>query len=273
MMTMSCNSTHAEQQLEKALQQATKSPVYQTLFYRLLLDARVYILTDEMAGDVTPLSGQKLSIQHWEMLDKTKVIPFFSSVAKLQQTMVDQQAGSATLLTHELFSMSQGVQLFLNPKSEYGKLFYPEEVAMLLQTGAMSPVVDQYTEVGEEIWLGQPEVYPSAMVAALVALFTQRHNVRSAYLALLQVRVQDDRPNLLVALEVEGTQREINVLIQEVGSLASSAILQEETVDIIVISDDTEEAVSVYLTQHTQPFYQRRWGSWLRYAIPHHELG
>jgi hypothetical protein len=31
---------------------------------------------------------------------------------------------------------------------------------------------------------------------------------------------------------------------------------------------ENERGISHYLIAHTQPFYQRRWGSWLRNLIP-----
>ncbi|MEZ2694245.1 enhanced serine sensitivity protein SseB C-terminal domain-containing protein, partial [Hafnia alvei] len=121
---------------------------------------------------------------------------------------------------------------------------------------------------GSKILLGQPEEYPSAMVDALTTLFTQRKIVRNAYLAIFQDQAIDEKPNLLIGLEIDGTDEEIDLLIQETGSLASETAPEDEPVDLCLVTDEKGDAVSHYLKTHTQPFYQRRWGSWLRNSIP-----
>ena len=106
------------------------------------------------------------------------------------------------------------------------------------------------------------------MVDALTTLFSQRKPVRRAFLALIHDKTSDERPNLLVGLEVDGaTEQEIEALIQEAGTVASEALAEDEPVDFCLVNEK-ERGISHYLIQHTQAFYQRRWGSWLRNIIP-----
>ena len=217
-------------------------------------------------GDITLNADTPVNIQHWEKQDGGSIIPFFTSLEALQKAVEDEQPFIA-MPARVLFDITQGADLFLNPKAEYGKEFYPEEVAMLLATGGVVKPVEHYVDKETQILLGQPEEYPSAMVDALTTLFSQRKPVRRAFLALMHDQAADEKPNLLVGLEVDAEPAEIEALINEAGSVASETAPNDEPVDFCLVSEN-ERGISHYLISHTQPFYQRRWGSWLRNLIP-----
>ncbi|CAI1120696.1 enhanced serine sensitivity protein SseB [Serratia ficaria] len=259
-----------ENELERLLKLAVTEPAHRPAFFRELLEATVLILGDSeqvpQDGDVILNADTPINIQHWEKQDGGSIIPFFSSLAALQKAVEDEQPFIA-LPARVLFEITQGADLFLNPKAEYGKEFYPEEVAMLLATGGVAKPVEHYVDKDTQILLGQPEEYPAAMVDALTTLFSQRKPVRRAFLALMHDRAVDEKPNLLVGLEVDGEPAEIDALINEAGGVASETAPNDEPVDFCLVSEK-ERGVSHYLITHTQPFYQRRWGSWLRNIIP-----
>ncbi|AGB83588.1 SseB protein [Serratia sp. FGI94] len=259
-----------DNELERLLKLAVSEAAHRPAFFRELLESTVYILGDgeqvQQEGNITLDADTPVNIQHWEKQDGSSVVPFFSSLRLLQQAVEDEQPFIA-MPARVLFEITQGAELFLNPKAEYGKEFYPEEVAMLLVNGGVSKPVEHYIDKDSQILLGQPEVYPAAMVDALTTLFSQRKPVRRAFLALMHDRALDEKPNLLVGVEVDGDAAEIDALIQEAGSVASEALADDEPVDFCLVSEK-ERGVSHYLIAHTQPFYQRRWGSWLRNIIP-----
>lgn len=259
-----------DNELERLLKLAVSEAAHRPAFFRELLESTVYILGDgeqvQQEGEIVLNADTPVNIQHWEKQDGSSVVPFFSSLRLLQQAVEDEQPFIA-MPARVLFEITQGAELFLNPKAEYGKEFYPEEVAMLLANGGVSKPVEHYIDKDSQILLGQPEVYPAAMVDALTTLFSQRKPVRRAFLALMHDRALDEKPNLLVGVEVDGDAAEIDALIQEAGSVASEALADDEPVDFCLVSEK-ERGVSHYLIAHTQPFYQRRWGSWLRNIIP-----
>lgn len=259
-----------ENELERLLKLAVTEPAHRPAFFRELLDATVLILGDsdqvQQDGDITLNADTPVNIQHWEKQDGGSIIPFFSSLEALQKAVEDEQPFIA-MPARVLFEITEGADLFLNPKAEYGKEFYPEEVAMLLATGGVTKPAERYIDKDTQILLGQPEEYPSAMVDALTTLFSQRKPVRRAFLALMHDQAVDEKPNLLVGLEVDGDQGDIEALINEAGSVASETAPNDEPVDFCLVSEK-EPGVSHYLITHTQPFYQRRWGSWLRNIIP-----
>lgn len=260
----------SENELERLLKLAVSEPAHRPAFFRTLLEATVLVLGDsgqkEQDGEITLDAGSQVNLQLWEKQDGTRTIPFFSSVEALQKVTEDEQPFVA-MPARALFEMTAGADLFLNPKSEYGKEFFPEEVALLLREGGLSKPVERVVEQDTQVLMGQPEEYPSAMIDALTTLFSQRKPVRRAFLALMHDQSVDEKPNLLVGLEIDGTPREIELLIHEAGSVASETAPNDEPVDFCLVSD-TERGVSHYLISHTQPFYQRKWGGWLRNIIP-----
>ncbi|EPH2852543.1 enhanced serine sensitivity protein SseB [Serratia nevei] len=260
----------SENELERLLKLAVTEPAHRPAFFRELLDATVLILGDseqvQQDGDIALNADTPVNIQHWEKQDGGSIIPFFTSLESLQKAVEDEQPFIA-MPARVLFEITQGADLFLNPKAEYGKEFYPEEVAMLLATGGVVKPVEHYVDKETQILLGQPEEYPSAMVDALTTLFSQRKPVRRAFLALMHDQAADEKPNLLIGLEVDAEPAEIEALINEAGSVASETAPNEEPVDFCLVSEK-ERGISHYLISHTQPFYQRRWGSWLRNLIP-----
>lgn len=282
------NHHHDEHQsLESLLKLAATESIHRSAFFRTLLDATVLVLVDgseqgDKEGEMAFTTGDGVNILHWEKQDGESVIPFFTSVEVLQQALdiaEDQPTDSEKLSVNHpkqpfiampvrvLFEMTQGAHLFLNPKSEHGKEFWPQEVAMLLENGGLAQPAEMVVDKESQILLGQPEEYPAAMVDALIQLFSQRKPVRRAFLALMHDKSVDDKPNLLVGLEVDGTDDEIDQLIQEAGNVASDHAPDDGPVDFCVVNEK-ERGVSHYLMTHTQAFYQRRWGSWLRNIIP-----
>ncbi|WP_145564664.1 enhanced serine sensitivity protein SseB [Yersinia aldovae] len=269
-----------DQSLESLLKLAATESIHRTAFFLALLDATVLVLVDDSDkriedGEMTFTAGNGVNILHWEKQDGESVIPFFTSPEVLQQALdmaenqdIDSEKQPFVAMpVRVLFEMTQGAHLFLNPKSEHGKEFWPQEVAMLLENGGLAQPAEMVVDKESQILLGQPEEYPAAMVDALIQLFSQRKPVRRAFLALMHDKNVDDQPNLLIGLEVEGPEDEVDQLIQEAGNVASDNAPDERPVDFCVVSEK-ERGVSHYLMTHTQAFYQRRWGSWLRNVIP-----
>lgn len=269
-----------DQSLESLLKLAATESIHRIAFFRALLEATVLVLVDHSAqgsedGEMSFTAGNGVNILHWEKQDGESVIPFFTSVEVLQQALdlaedhpIDSEKQPFVAMpVRVLFEMTQGAHLFLNPKSEHGKEFWPQEVAMLLENGGLAQPAEMTVDKESQILLGQPEEYPAAMVDALIQLFSQRKPVRRAFLALMHDKSVDEKPNLLVGLEVDGTEEEIDQLIQEAGNIASDHAPDDSPVDFCLVSEK-ERGVSHYLMTHTQAFYQRKWGSWLRNVIP-----
>ncbi|WP_342442824.1 enhanced serine sensitivity protein SseB C-terminal domain-containing protein [Edwardsiella hoshinae] len=256
------------ERLEASLAQASRDPAYLALFYRELLAATVYLPLRAPASKAEQDDG--VAIEHWEMSDGTSVIPFFSTPQRLQQVLGSEEPGAVTALpARELFSLTRGERLFLNPKCAQGKAFYPQEIALLLERGGMVPSQCLAIEGGQSIRIGPLEHLPGALQEGITTLCGQRGLVRSAWLVRFQDPQCDTQPVLLLALELEGDDEAAHqLLIHEAGTLLSGLLEQDAWVDVCCIRRTQADPLADYLRTHITPIYQRRWGGWLRNAIP-----
>ncbi|MBI6547487.1 enhanced serine sensitivity protein SseB C-terminal domain-containing protein [Xenorhabdus lircayensis] len=138
---------------------------------------------------------------------------------------------------------------------------------MSLSNGSVATEID--VPGGSQITLSLPEEQPARLIEALIDLFKQHKPIRRAFLVIAHDKNVDEKPNLLIGLEFSGepADNEINLFIQQAGELACKYLDEDESVDFCLL-DEKERGISHYLIQHTQPFYQRKLGSWLRETIP-----
>ncbi|CAJ0995873.1 enhanced serine sensitivity protein SseB [Sodalis praecaptivus] len=248
--------------LEQALERAAGEPAYRPAFFKLLLTATVYVPGEAgdnwIAGAARDDGASPVTLQHWEKQDGGSAIPFFTSLAALESAVAGPQPFVA-LPVRTLFAMTAGAELFLNPKLPYGKSFAPDEVAALLSNDGDALTERQVLEGEMRMTLSEPAEMPQQMVASLTALFAQYKQVRRAY--LLQVRDDaEQEPHWLIGLECDSAAEEA---IQATGQVATDTAPDEQPVDIGLV-EEGEAGISHYFIHHLTPFYERRWGSWLR---------
>lgn len=252
-----------ENKLEEILRLAADEPAHRPQFYEVLLNSDVFVLgtagAPDVDGELNLEAGQEVQIQSWEKADGSPVIPFFSSLEVLQKSISSEESYLALPL-RSLFEMTKGATLFLNPKSNYGKEFLPDEVVHLLSTGVGQAPVQRVVEKETRVLLGQPSNYPSKMVDSLTQLFAKRNNVTKAYLALMHDTSIDERPHLIVGIEADG---DIERVMREAGSVATDTAPQGEPVDLYRISEN-DSGLSQYFINETNPFYEKKWGSKLK---------
>ena len=66
--------------------------------------------------------------------------------------------------------------------------------------------------------------------------------------------------NLLIGIEAEG---DIEEIIQATGSVATDTLVGDEPIDICQVVEG-EKGISHFMIAHITPFYEKRWGSFLR---------
>nr|WP_315447182.1 enhanced serine sensitivity protein SseB [uncultured Pseudomonas sp.] len=247
-----------ENSLEQSLRLAADEPAHRPEFFRILLNSTVYVLgsTDAEDGTVDLEAGSKVSIAHWEKPDGTSVIPFFSSLQTLQKS-IDSEESYLELPARSLFEMTQGTHLFLNPKSPYGKEFFPEEVRNLLSDQVGQKATVRKVEKETKVLLGQPAQYPSKMVQSLTQLLASHRNVKRAFLALMHDTSVDEKPHLIIGIEADG---DIELVLREAGNVAGDTAPDGEPVDLYRVSE-SESGLSDYFLKQTTPFYERKQSS------------
>ncbi|MBF6033498.1 enhanced serine sensitivity protein SseB [Pseudomonas sp. P155] len=258
---MNTMDTQPENLLEKSLKRAADEPAHRPEFFNTLLNSNVYILGT--AGDaddhVNLQAGSNISIAHWQKPDGTPVIPFFSSLQTLQQS-IDSEQTYLEIPARSLFEITLGALLCLNPKSPYGKEFFPQEVQNLLADAVGQTATQRTVEKETNVLLGQPAEYPSQMVHSLTQLLAKHSNVKRGFLALMHDTSVDEKPHLIVGIEADG---DIERVMREAGNVAGDTAPQGEPVDLCRVSQG-EAGLSDYFLRETTPFYERKWGNKLR---------
>jgi len=245
-----------ETPLETALRLAADDPGCRPDFYKMLLEAKVFIIQHTehpREGKRRAEAGESIAIRHWMRDNETPIIPFFSSLEALQRA-ITEEVTYMELPARALFEMTQGAALVLNPSLEYGKEFFPEEIEALLSDGVNRVADRRITEKPTQVLLGQPAEYPEKMVNALISLFSRRGNVKAAYLVLMHDPSHDDKPHLVVGVDADN---EIESIIREAGTVAADTSPGGQSVDLYRIDSD-DDGLSQHFIHEATPFYTRK---------------
>lgn len=243
-----------QNELEYALERAASDPSSRPNFYRILLESEVFVLGHSDAlgeGRAEIPAGAKLSIVHWEKKDGTPVIPFFTSLTALRQSLKDE-AGFLGMPARSLFEMVKGKTLVLNPASSHGKEFFSQEIESLLALGLNHSPVQRVIEKPTQVLLGQPSNYPTQMVESIKTLLARHPNVDAAYLCLMQEPTAQT-PSLVVGFSGAG---DISRAMAEAGSVAADTALRGTPVDFVNVVRG-EKGMSDYFIRSVKPFYRR----------------
>ena len=158
-----------------------------------------------------------------------------------------------------LMAMTLGESLFLNPKLPSGKEFTPREISHLLGEEGSPLSTQTVLEGGEALLLSEVADPPAQMVDSLTTLFKTLKTVKRAFLC--SIKESADAPaNLLIGIEAEG---DIESIIQTTGSVATDTLPGDEPIDICQVVEG-EKGISHFMIAHITPFYEKRWGSFLR---------
>lgn len=249
--------SETKNELETLLEQAATEPAYRPAFFRTLLDSTVWVPGNAAEGEAV-VEESALDIQHWEKDDGTSVIPFFTSLAALQQAVDDEQA-FVVMPARTLFEMTLGETLFLNAKLPTGKEFTPREISHLVGEEGSPLSQQEVLEGGTALLLSEVAEPPAQMVDSLTTLFKSIKTVKRAFICSIKEEA-DAQANLLIGIEAEG---DIEEIIHAAGSVATDTLPGDEPVDICQVAEG-EKGISHFMLAHITPFYERRWGSFLR---------
>lgn len=249
--------SETKNELETLLEQAAIEPGHRPAFFRVLLESTVWVPGAAAEGEAV-VEESAVDLQHWEKDDGASVIPFFTSLEALQQSVTDEQSFVA-MPARTLFAMTLGETLFLNAKLPTGKEFMPNEIKHLLGEEGTPLSTQTVIEGGESLLLSEVAEPPAQMIDSLTTLFKTLKTVKRAYLCSIKDSAEAPA-NLLIGLEVEG---EIEAVIQATGSVATDTLPGDESVDICQVVEG-EKGISHFMMAHITPFYEKRWGSFLR---------
>ena len=241
--------SETKNELETLLEQAATEPAHRPAFFRTLLESTVWVPGTAAEGEQV-VEDSALDLLHWEKDDGTSVIPFFTSLEALQEAVEDEQA-FVVMPVRTLFEMTLGQTLFLNAKLPTGKEFTPREISHLIGDEGNPLSTQEVLEGGETLLLSEVAEPPAQMIDSLT--------VKRAFLCSIKESA-DEKPVLLIGIEADG---DIDEIIQAAGSVATDTLPGDEPIDICQVKKG-EKGISHFITEHITPFYERRWGGFLR---------
>jgi hypothetical protein len=239
--------------LELLLKKAASEPIFREEFYkRLLTDELIVIIHNSQIphGDTVLKEDTSVNIIKYE--DGT--IPVFTSTDRIfDKGVVKEQVEYMQMTGENLFSLAKGAKYILNPYSDYGKEFLPDEIERLLDGTIMTDTVQTMKiEKETKVQIGQPAKYPTEITNSLKKLFTEKSNVKAAYLGWIYVSDSREPAHYIFGIDIEG---DWGNLTQEAGSIAKQFLEQHEFVDFIKI--DNKGGVCDYFLKETKQFYER----------------
>ena len=249
--------SETKNELETLLEQAATEPAHRPAFFRTLLESTVWVPGTAAEGEQVD-EDSALDLLHWEKDDGTSVIPFFTSLEALQEAVEDEQA-FVVMPVRTLFEMTLGQTLFLNAKLPTGKEFTPREISHLIGDEGNPLSTQEVLEGGETLLLSEVAEPPAQMIDSLTTLFKTIKPVKRAFLCSIKESA-DEKPVLLIGIEADG---DIDEIIQAAGSVATDTLPGDEPIDICQVKKG-EKGISHFITEHITPFYERRWGGFLR---------
>ena len=236
----------AENELEKALVAAVKTPSSAPEFYRLLLESDLLVMgaaegREEAQEQFSLEPGTNLKLVTG-LKDGVQYLPIFSSLARMQE-FVQQETKYLSINGRALLELTRGGPIILNPASQYGKELSPLEVHQLL--GGPTAPSEKHIITGEA-------PYPMPLVQALTSVFAARPDIETAWMIQVTFADRADQPHPLVGIETAGDWPSLVQAIQA----AAEAHVPDTLFDIQRVDRRNPAGMTGALIQ-AAPFYVR----------------
>jgi hypothetical protein len=241
--------------LERSLIRAATDPAHRPQFYRDFLASEIFAVQQgphPLPSSTTTLhEGTRLCLMSLERDGRT-IIAIFSSLPRLQ-VFIKQEETFISMKVREFLTMTEGVSLILNPGSDYGKEFTPQEIASLLDGSMWRPTDVYVTPKQSQVLIGQPANYPTELVAALARYFQSTPEVSKAYLAHFFHPERDTKPHTLIAIQTTG---DWNAIASGAEIVARGTKIPDSPIDYFQIT--AEPGLSDHFRKSVKPFYEKK---------------
>lgn len=243
--------------VERLLTQATNDPGARPGFLRALLGGYLWVVPlpqskfEVKDGVVQP--GGTLALLHVESKDQGHAIAAFTSH---QTATVSCQPDTPLLRmpVRDLFEMTRGATIALNPVGPFGKVFVPAEIADLLS--GIAQVTDAAHErialAGARVLIASPKHPPTRMMDELRAHFLAHPAVRRAHLGVAHFGGAPGAPHPIIGIDLDGALADFVPGMTDI--LTRGAREASGPIDVV---DLNNPAIGEPLRRSTQPFYER----------------
>ena len=243
--------------LETLLQRSASEAAYRPEFYRRVLSDDLIVITaggDIAEGSRVLAEETKVNIVSLEH----GVIPVFTSKERIfDKGVITEQVQFMQMAGRDLFTITKGAKLVLNPYSDYGKEFLPDEIEEMLDGTLLTNTQQElvYKE-STNVLIGSPAKYPNEIVSSLKVLFSGKPRIAAAYVAWIHDASTSVPPHYIFGLKADGVRdEELQNIINEAGFTARQHLSPNEFVDFLVI--DNNGGISDHFLKNSEPFYTR----------------
>lgn len=245
-------------ELERLLDLACHEPGYAPEFYRCVLASEVYAL---IPTEGHGMDEGKMRFVMWRGGDGLDVIPYFASRAALRRALKPGWQ-PVKLLGRSFLQATCGATVVLNPNETASCRLSPGEVALLLDTGAVSqPEPSVLSEERLRAFL-PVDGSQSATIQSLAVLFSRHPSVQRAYVAYCFPPEQPESRCYLIVIRMDDHDTER--LVRESAQVMQD-VPADLSMDLITCFDDTNELLQLF-SEFGPPFYDQAWGG--RVMVP-----
>jgi hypothetical protein len=240
-----------ENDIERMLVRASAEPAVRPGFARALLDAEIYLVlvpdgpvvagTD---GSVTIPEGTGLTLPSASRGEE-KLIPFFSAPSRAQAWFRGQHV-VAPERTRNLFGRYPDAPFVLNPGSDYGKEFAPDEAQRMLGGQFDDGPQTVTAEAPEQVLLAHPSEIPDALIAALGRELGAVRSVHGSWL-MLAMRAGESEQSWMLGVDHDGSWNDVRAAISRAlsGDMLGGRMLDAMSLDDGQLSTTLRTGISV----------------------------
>jgi len=245
----------SERSLEDLLLLAAQEPEYRDAFYQKLLQSDLFVLGGEGANEGENVE-EELSLQEWVSDEGERAIPFFTTYKHLEKAVGD---GAVYLEINGavLLASTVGNNMIMNPGFEASKMFYPDEIEMILTT-EFDVDDDEGAEFSEDIAIRPITNKRSVeMLKTLKSYFATTPGIVRAYVAAMNEKENDDESHLVIGVDTDDDV-EWDPLFRDMMAIILEKSPEKEIVDLFKLDTAQKEGMSAYFIHEMKPFYVRK---------------
>ena len=219
-----------ENEIERLLVRAASDPFARAAFTRALMDAQIFLVLvpdgpveQQADGSVKVPEGTKLALPSASR-GEVKLLPFFTSPLRAR-TWFKGEYVVVPDKTRDLFVRYSSALFVLNPASDYGKEFTPDEVKRLLSGHFDDGPATEVLQKAEQVLLSHPDDAPKKLIAALGRELGALKSVRGAWL-MQAMRASQSEPSWMLGVDNMGSWQDVQAAIGR--ALAGGQLLDRE---------------------------------------------
>lgn len=227
-----------ENDIERLLMRASADPAGRPDFARALMDTQVFVVLVSESGKIEAgpdgnaviPAGAKLSMPT-ATRGEEHLVPFFSARSRAKAWFKGDHIVAPDTV-RELFERSVGQSFVLNPGSDYGKEFTPNEVRRLLAGHFDEGQQTVTIEKPEQVLLAHPKEIPTDLIEALAREFTKVPSVRGAWL-MLAMRAGASEQSWMLGVDHKGSWQDVRAAIGRAvaGDVLNGWVLDAKPLD------------------------------------------